>query len=448
MARMQEFWRSHKDEIGLIVGALVAVVSESLRHLTDFLTRTLAMLGRAWKKWGDEILAVGRFSFSTLVSVVEAALDLLAGTIKVAMAAIEGDWSEAWDLITGGVRDAFYKMNNFLKKWGGKLVNYMGELIGDIIQWWADLAQELIGGSIVPDMLADIISAFTSWNLVSTIEGILQSTFEKFDTLRKDAVGAVKTLKNKAVGQIVKLGNRMISRANELKNKVKGKFNKLKEEALGKISTLKSKTVGKIDSLIGDAKSKANSVKNKVKGKFDTLKEKAVGKMEDLVSGVLSAVSPQNLKNKLKSKIGDALGAAKEKFQSLANDVTGNSIVPDMVADIEAVMAGMDMASPAERELAGVLSAADDHAAAMLSTLDRDYGGAMSMAGALGDAIPAGTAELGAQGGSSRNGERSGDTHNNIRIRVRVDGRGTREDGEAVGQGLLDEFRAHGIETF
>jgi hypothetical protein len=126
---------------------------------------------------------------------------------------------------------------------------------------------------------------------------------------------------------------------------------------------------------------------------------------------VLSAVSPQNLKNKLKSKVKGALDEAKGVFEDTYDSIVGNSIVPDMVSDIESIMAGLDMRSPAERALGRMLSAADDHAAAMLSTLDRDYAGAIGMGDALDNAtLAGGGVSGGGMRGSAASRPRSADT--------------------------------------
>jgi TP901 family phage tail tape measure protein len=337
MAKMQAFWRSHKDEIVLIVGALVVGVSEALRGLVDFLTRTLEMLGAAWKKWGDEILAVARFTFDAVLKTIGNVLDLIAGTIKVAMAAISGDWNKAWSLIVGGTEDKLTELFNFYKKWGSGFLKYTGKFINDVIQWWVDLAQKLIGGSIVPEMIADITSAFTSWSIVETVTGILSSVFDEFASLVTDVIGDAGEIPTLISGITTAFTDwTIVETVTGILSSVFNEFSSLVTDVVGE--------GGEIPTLISDITSAfenwdivetVSGILESVLGEFSSLVTDVVGENGEIPS-LLSKTTKkvEGWVSDFTQPFKNATDTVKGKFSDLKETVVGNSTVPDMLDDL------------------------------------------------------------------------------------------------------------------
>jgi len=391
----------------------------------------------------------------TVLATIGAMLDALAGIIKVAMAAIEGDWGRAWDLIVGGVRDAFQKMNRFLKKWASGFLQAIGNLVDGIISWFQDLARELVGSSIIPEMLNAITSKIDTFvsDVLRFFGDLVSGAVEAATTLKDDTIKKANKLKNKVVDKFSTLKDDAIKKANKLKNKATEAATTLKDDAIEKATKLKDKVVDKLATLKDDAIKKANKLKNKVVDKFSTLKDDAIGKVQDLAGTVMDWLAGEkgplsNVKSAGKSLIEGFIGGIEDKAGAVGdavNNVVENARdkLPFSPAE-EGPLADLDEAGPAlVHEFAGGIVA---NTSELASAAKKAAAAARPPMPTGGMSIPSEVSHAVAAAGSAQRGStiRKGDTIIR-RIQVKVTGSATKEDGRNVAEGIVDEFYARGM---
>lgn len=189
---IMQHWNQHGTEI-----------MESMKELFNFLKMitkiTLGILMKAWQMFGDEILAVTKFTFDLIGSVINTALDVLITAFDVFTDVISGDYTEAFNKLAGLTERILGGIVSFVWKWGSGLVKAFGNIVGDVIGWFKDLGSSLIWGSIIPNILGDIISAVKNWDIAGTFKGAVRGAVNAITNLGGDFLSAGKGL----VGSLV-----------------------------------------------------------------------------------------------------------------------------------------------------------------------------------------------------------------------------------------------------
>lgn len=196
---------------GIVDVHLSGLISEFLRTMThineNIIQPVLAAILALWNRYGDEILTIVELVWDTIGSVVSIALDSLATTIRVIMAAIRGDWGEAWDLIKGLLTRTLDEILSYASEWGGRFLSWLGGLVEDWIQAFKDLAYSLIGGSVIPEMFADILSAARGFgsDLLSWLSGMASDFISDVRSFASDVVGEFRSMGRDALDAITSL---------------------------------------------------------------------------------------------------------------------------------------------------------------------------------------------------------------------------------------------------
>lgn len=192
---LMSFWREHGDEITTETTETWNAIQEKITKVTDFIRELIGVftdIFRAiWDRWGDDIIDTARFVFDiieavittfvdwattfweifgdeiltifeytldAILTVAKIVLDLLRNTFLIVTGIIQGDWEQVWDAVTAIFTDTLDHILDFAGKWGGRFLDWLGDLVDDVIGWFTDLARDLVGSSIVPDMFSDILS--------------------------------------------------------------------------------------------------------------------------------------------------------------------------------------------------------------------------------------------------------------------------------------------------
>jgi len=250
--------------------------------------------------------------------------------------------------IPGMVGQAIVSTINGIRDWlsdGGaeKLKNGFMNIVSGIVSYlkneaWSDLKgaaeflfdaiiaaaeilyEELIGGSIIPDLISDITTAFENWDIVGTIADILGSVFDEFATLASDVItGGDSTIDN-------------------LISSVTSAFTDWDIV----------ETIGNILSSIGEAfVSLATDV---ITGGDSTI--------DNLISSVTSAFTDWDIAEDVAGVLSDVL----DKFSSFATDIIGDDgIIKTLISDIVSYLkndAKSDLKSAAKKAFDSMASAA------------------------------------------------------------------------------------------
>ena len=186
-------FRSLVDEA---IPKVVAIFQDGFALLQEIVRVAVAVLGEAWRLWGDEILAVARIVWDLVSGVISGALDVIGGVVRLFLAVLRGDWSGAWDaikqilsgawriiwsVISAGVRLAWQVIKagfELIKAVIGTQITLAKELIrrgiDQIVSWWRALPGRIRSG-------------------ISSLAGVLTSPF-------RNAFNEVKRLWNRTLG--------------------------------------------------------------------------------------------------------------------------------------------------------------------------------------------------------------------------------------------------------
>ena len=137
-------------------------------------------------------------AFNILVGLVESAVQTFSGAVQVVSGIVEfivalfskGDIGEAWSKIWKGVIDVIGGMV-------GLVLEPVANLVEGVIKWFTELWDELVGHSIVPDMINAIVDWFLSLpkKILKPVQDFANSVIKKF----KDMWASIKSWYNTSV---------------------------------------------------------------------------------------------------------------------------------------------------------------------------------------------------------------------------------------------------------
>lgn len=178
VASIDKLWQRHNKGLVSEARETWRTIWKRIKRILNIVWKkvikpTIALIEKAWRKWGDELKTYAKGVFGAIELVVTQAMDAILTGIRVTMALIRGDWSEAWDLIKAYVDRTWDRLVSFVKNdakpalvaalgilieaaklaldylWGtgeGTLYNDVTGLLGELAGWL-----ETKGASVISD---------------------------------------------------------------------------------------------------------------------------------------------------------------------------------------------------------------------------------------------------------------------------------------------------------
>lgn len=336
LARIKTFWQNHGDRIMRIVVKLtelvVRLITGLFSTLMTIIKPALDLIAAAWDRWGNEIIAIVEFAFDLIVSAIGWALETIEMIIDVTLAVLEGDWAAAWDAIAGYLESTLDGIISFAKTWGGRFLDWLGQLVSDAIQWFVDLATELIGASVIPDMFNDIISEaesfgsdFLSWlsqmvsDFIADIQQWASDVISEVQTLASDWLSEFQTLVSDLLSDLSSFVSDFISDIQSWASDVISEVVSMADDFIAEVERIISECLSKIRSwdLPGAVKSIAETAYNKFKSALDL-----GGVVESAISSAKSKLQSFNPMNWVDSSPGGGGGGGSSS--------SGSSSGPDI----------------------------------------------------------------------------------------------------------------------
>jgi len=287
---MRALWKRWGDDIlrigRMVFNALQSIVSAAVDALTAL-----------WNFWGEQFVAVARFTFDLLRGIFESALNTIEVILDVALAALEGRWGDALDYFIDYWKQTWTGIFDFISKWVGRFIGWFDStFVQPLIGFFEHLYQKIIGGSLIPDLfngirsfVEDWVGSFVEWFKTDFIDVVIGH----FETLYGDALGWVSDL------------------IADIDSAIRG-------------WTLVSDIAGLLSDVVS---------------KFKNMYNDALGWVEDLISDANREVSNWDLAKKVAQAVEDA----KKEVSNLYENVVGGSIIPDMVEDSNKVIKQWDL---------------------------------------------------------------------------------------------------------
>jgi hypothetical protein len=161
-----------------------ATIVSALKLIVAVVRDTTAVIVFIWRKWGEDIFAVVKVLFATLVDVIRAGLKIIRGVMDLFTGLLTGDWSLAWKGIKeifGGIWDAIVAILRGVLKLIGVLIRIAWDGVKDITKGaWSDI-KALIGAAV--DGIVKLVEA---------IPGRLGDLGRKMLGVGRDLIGGLK----------------------------------------------------------------------------------------------------------------------------------------------------------------------------------------------------------------------------------------------------------------
>jgi hypothetical protein len=162
----------------IMIGLVSTFVTDAISTLFGLIDQGKTILG----------LLIGIISESTsewlaaLPGIIQAGIDLISTTINTWLEALPGLIQLAWDAIPGIIEAALDAIPDIIQN-----------LVDTVLQFFTDLSTELIGNSIILDMLNLILGAFNIFDtdLGELIGGIVNNIIDGFTGLGQKVLGAI-----------------------------------------------------------------------------------------------------------------------------------------------------------------------------------------------------------------------------------------------------------------
>lgn len=323
--KLKDLWDS-SEELRETFGKVKDKAEELLKPLKDAADTVVPSLKKAWKEFKEEmdnvdwestidllkivgvgigtylvtpiILALGFLTglVAAIGKVVEALGHFISGIVKiitgiinfvVALATL--DFSGMWDAlkqIGDGIYDIVWETLRDLTE---AVYNFCMAFFYIVIDIFKELADQLVGHSIIPDMVNDIvdwIKNLGTW-VIGLITNFASNIYAKFVAIKEGVVNAVSSLVSRATSVF----RDMISRFGEIANSVKEKVQTVVDRMKALPSQIAS-AVGNLGSLLYQkGKDVIQGLINGISDKAGALKDKAASIANSIRSTISSALN-------------------------------------------------------------------------------------------------------------------------------------------------------------
>ena len=195
---LQEAWDEHGEDlvenIQWAFGRLVDIIEWALTTVhEDVIEPIIEVIDALWDEFGEDIIEMTEIAFEFIVDVIEETLDIILEAIDLFFNILQGDWEEAWENIEG-ITDSMLSIIETTIESSVEMLKVAVQAIADAIigvfEW---MAEQIVGNSIIPDLLDDIVQVFENAvemveNAVEMVTDAIMAPFEKLDGLVDDAL--------------------------------------------------------------------------------------------------------------------------------------------------------------------------------------------------------------------------------------------------------------------
>ena len=165
--QLQALWQAASSVLGPLATLVGGIVVAAFNLLMEIVAAVMPRVGQII----GGVVQAATAIFNTLRRVIQ-------GVIDFVVAVVNGDWAGAWQAakdIVGGLVDGIIGVVTGL--WTAVEGLVMG-LVEGVVNWFTNLYDTLVGHSIIPDMIEDIINAFAG-----LIEDLIEKAQEIYDTV-------------------------------------------------------------------------------------------------------------------------------------------------------------------------------------------------------------------------------------------------------------------------
>jgi len=261
-------------------------------------------------------------AFNGIVRTFSSLVDVIVNVVRLLLAIVKGDW----DKIIEVSKDLGKSIMDTFENFGTTIADFVTGFVDTIVSLFKGLYNILVGNSIIPDLIKDIIKWFKNMpmKILVFLGSMVGRVVAKFVTMKTQVISKISTFVSSVVKKMKELGTKVIS-------------------ALGSVAKKAYEAGTKIVNQIKDGiMSKVNSVKDAISGIGDTImsflpqspaKEGALKNLGDAGSKIVTQLSDAMKKeiptltlatSKLTSAIYDTFENDVSKVAEMFDKLRGN----------------------------------------------------------------------------------------------------------------------------
>lgn len=379
--QLSAFWKQNGAEITQAVRTIGNIISTVFKFIWGNVIRPImTLIWNLMKLLWPAIKAIVVSVWNNIKGVIQGALNIILGTIKIFSSLLNGNWKGAWNGLVQVLKGVVQLIWNLVQLWFvGKIVKVaklgMSLLKGVFTKgWkfihtfiattayaiWNSVKQKFSGLNKSIQSITTSIKKWLSntWTLIKNrvvalaqilwtnvrakFTGLFKSVKNIFNSIRNFAVNLWTNLKNKVTSIAQNLWNNIKSKFNGLFSSVKGILNKtlhfssnswksIKNSAVNMAKTMKDSVVNTFGKMKNGIKGFVNGIKDMVIGMKNSVvensKKLASGIKEHTIGGLNKMIGGVN-------KVGDKLGLGKEMIKpiKLSTGTRNGAIAEDTMA--------------------------------------------------------------------------------------------------------------------
>lgn len=187
-----------RERIMVALEPVITVLREEFMETVEvwagFIMDTLEVLGQVWDEHFGWVMELVDFFAEYVEMVITVFADSVLSIFAAFFAVLRGDWEDALEIIRDVVERNLARIREFVSDWGPTLLSAFTDILTNVLDAFRDLATDLIGNSVVPDMLSDILSAVTDWDIAGAFSDVLDEALSVVTDLASEFLDAGKNL--------------------------------------------------------------------------------------------------------------------------------------------------------------------------------------------------------------------------------------------------------------
>ncbi|EZY71237.1 phage tail tape measure protein [Staphylococcus aureus] len=275
--QLASFWKENGAEITQALQNIAGFIKATFEFIFNFIIKPIMFA--IWQVMQFIWPAIKYLIVSTwenIKGVIQGAINIILGIIKVFSSLFTGNWKGVWDGIVMILKGTVQLIWNLIQLW------FVGKILG-VVRYFGGLLKGLISGiwGVIKGIFTKSLSAI--WNATKSIFGFLFNSVKSIFTNMKTWLSSTwNNIKSNTVGKAHSLFTGVRSKFTSLWNATKDIFTKLRNWMSNIWNSIKDNTVG-IAGRIWDR------VRNIFGSMRDGLKS-IIGKIKDHIGGMVDAV--------------------------------------------------------------------------------------------------------------------------------------------------------------
>lgn len=304
-------WESIKSAITTAIEAIkpaFAALSEAFMALMPVIEFLAMAIGGALVVAFGIAMSIFTAATALITPLINAFLSLVQTVINVAAAigsVLMGDFSAALEYWNLAVESS---INFFKSLWEG-VVGFISTLVTTIIEFFYNLYMELVGNSIIPDMVRGILDWILNLKdtFIQYVTNLVTQVISFFTNLWTTAVSVIGSMVSTLKQKWSDLKADIIAKASEIYSNAKQKFEEMKEAISTAVRNAAQAVVDKFREMLNNAREKAQEIVNTARDKFEEVKRKISEKMSEAVQEVVKFVG--QMPGKIRDGVSDMISA-------------------------------------------------------------------------------------------------------------------------------------------